>query len=390
MNRNFYNLSGYTSKEVLNEQFDLFGNHNLAIGHVPAVQNLLLKLEDAIKNDVIILENGFDYFCSYTASGSLSNDLALYMARQTVREGQFRDWPIAQPDDHRPVPLFIVSNLTHKSILTAIERNGFEALVLDVDPNKNFCVAEETLLKTIAQNKDRLAGLCVTNGTTQLGTKSDFESSDTLPLLKHSLGFWLHLDAAYGATYHPASANSGDYFSANNADSITVDIYKSFGLAGVSQLLTHRNNMPKLVLLDQKNTAHYFSKEYGVMGTTLSAFPAATQLGMLKEIDSLSMAERMHKQAAYIYKKLRDAGIQFLLPPEASMCAFKHDSQKDMDQFAGFCAKEHILISPSIIKGQDYELFSSRVVVTPANIMNDPKLVEDFIHVAQKFQGQRT
>ena len=292
-------------------------------------------------------------------SGSRANEIALAVARRETGKSKV-----------------LVTNLTHHSIIFACERLQLEPIVIDVSPVDFLTVSEEKLKRILREHGHEIGIVVVTVGTTQTGTVETFIKEPYLQKFIKKNKVWVHMDAAYGGFIHNLLAEERQFpdpITYIDAHSITVDPHKFVGIYGSSVLLFPE--YPKKLFGME---AVYFANGNATnVGTTRSAYAHSVALATIKALGKpglQQLARQLRRRAYIIADKLEQEGITILTPVESSVIPIALCSEKETHRVFKSLMDAGFRVSLLHIKGENYEQWGIRMVVTA-----DPVITDDII-----------
>jgi glutamate/tyrosine decarboxylase-like PLP-dependent enzyme len=153
----------------------------------------------------------------FVSGGSAGNLSALVAAR-------FR-WRLDEPDRQSLRPLIVASDGAHSSVVAAARVMDAEVLAVAADERGRadgaaFASSVGTLP---AADRDRVAAVVATAGTTNLGVIDDLAG---IAEVAADLGAWFHVDAAYGGAAMAVPRVRSQFDGIERADSFVVDPHK--------------------------------------------------------------------------------------------------------------------------------------------------------------------
>lgn len=321
----FRNLVDASDAEVIKIQKDLIGFLGEQIFSLPRE-----------KTDGLVLH-----------SGTEANETALLIAKRATGKN-----------------LVVASNISHSSIERAAEKLGMDFLKLDVDRD-TFKVNQKKLEDVLQKEGDKIAVLNITYGTTKLGTGEDFIFDGTLEKIASEKKIWVHTDAAYGGmVMNLAGFEDRKWQKSSLVRSITVDPHKFVGVLGCGVLLLTNPADKKLIGPE----VIYFRGNTTAIGTTRSAYPAATALATIEffGIEKLKkLAKTCVKNAKFVGKNLQKAGLTLIAPIQSGVVPIAMNSESEVEQFKTELLAKGFKVSPINIVNGDYKIFGIRIVVTP-------------------------
>jgi glutamate/tyrosine decarboxylase-like PLP-dependent enzyme len=340
-----YAFVGYCTRKI----FDLsapFAFQTLTFAHHPGVQKLQSDLIRFCSEKVFRLpaREGFVLY-----SGSEANEVAFLIAKR---------------ENKRKV--VIASNLEHSSVENSCAKLDLDLKIVDVDA-KTFQSDPQLLVKKLREQPTGRAILSVTYGTTQLGTVENCILAPEVKKVLREKNVWLHIDAAYGGFIlgmaHKIPRGWSEIFAL--AHSITVDPHKFVGIWGCSVLLLKKKSYKQLIGPE----VPFFGASNTALGTTRSAFPAATAMNTIRQLnyDGLhALALDCYKKAEYITAQLKKNHIPLLIlelvTPNIPLWM---PSKQTRDRVEEELYKKGFLVSPIQIIGKKYHVWGLRVAVTP-------------------------
>jgi len=265
-------------------------------------------------------------------SGTYSNQSALYLALHWTAEQKF-GFNFAEKGIQgfsNPTRLIIITSQdAHFSLKHALRIMGLgeQSLVtVPVDENRRIDVKLlEKTLNELQETKD-VFSIVVTAGTTSTGSIDPI-----LPIAEicNNLGIWLHVDAAYGFAYCLVPELQFLFSGIEQADSITWDPHKQFGVPIPSSLLfvKRKEDFKRMAIYGE-----YFNREGdpepnpGLKSPPstrpFSALPIVTSirfLGMEKVIERLRKPLKAIKTAYEELKNFKDVEL-FHKPDLGILC----------------------------------------------------------------------
>jgi L-2,4-diaminobutyrate decarboxylase len=265
-------------------------------------------------------------------SGTYSNQSALYLALHWTAEQKF-GFNFAEKGIQgfsNPTRLIIITSQdAHFSLKHALRIMGLgeQSLVtVPVDENRRIDVKLlEKTLNELQETKD-VFSIVVTAGTTSTGSIDPI-----LPIAEicNNLGIWLHVDAAYGFAYCLVPELQFLFSGIEQADSITWDPHKQFGVPIPSSLLfvKRKEDFKRMTIYGE-----YFNREGdpepnpGLKSPPstrpFSALPIVTSirfLGMEKVIERLRKPLKAIKTAYEELKNFKDVEL-FHKPDLGILC----------------------------------------------------------------------
>ena len=342
-----------TSPKGRLDMFSMFGFAPIEIAEerLPFVMRSLTNVSDKEVQDIQdSLIRACSGICGYKSaggfvlvSGSESNRTAMYLAKKTTGKNAV-----------------LATNLSHSSIKNAAKELGMKIILVDVDPELGFKVNPKRLEQIIEQNKDEIALVVTTQGTTQLG---HFESLSDYPSTEN---YWIHSDAAYGGM---VGGLTGQKIVAKGSRSITIDPHKFVGVLGCGLLLLPNPDDEKLI----GNEVSYFRGRATALGTTRSAYPATVALSTMKMLGGEGL-ERLAKDCIEKAKRaeqlFREGGLKTIIPVQTGIVPIKLNSENEVRYVQTDLERKGYLVSPIEIRGTDsknkpYQVYGIRMTVTP-------------------------
>ena len=275
-------------------------------------------------------------------SGSSSNLRALELARD--RSGRKK---------------VICTNLTHSSIFQACEYLDLEPIILEAKPDLGYQIDEEELARIVVRERDKVACVVSTHGTTQLGNIEDLTLSQSVQDLR-SNGALLHIDAAYGGELSLFSSYLGAF---PDADLMTIDPYKFIGKPGCSLLLGKAGLFAK----SGPAVPYYESSDY-TRSTTLSIEPILSWFYTLQENGAESirgLADRTIGSARYVADMLRANRIRLISEPRLGVVAVSLQDNAEVCRIHEGLLQKGISVGKVAIRGKERLTAGLRLVITP-------------------------
>jgi len=350
-----YNMAGFANLDVITEQLS-FKIRNLVDKGDFEVQEIQRELLQVLAAELFSMPEKTEGLILH--SGSEANEAALFLAKQATQK-----------------KMVLTSNLTHQSVARACDKLDMEAMQIDVDPTFGYGVSAENLESFLTKYADKLAAVVMTAGTTQLGTNEGF-SDPPLGKFCRENDIWLHIDAAYGGTIMNLISDeypSGIYPHLTEARSVTVDAHKFVGVYGCSALLLPRWSGQQLIGPE----VSYFESKAAALGTTRSAFEAAVALATMKALGReglKKLAHTCHNKAVAVADRLEKGGLHMMVGIESGVVPIELGSQRAVNYMRATLKEKGFLVSPIHIKGENYEKWGIRIVVTPKAEMTDENL----------------
>jgi glutamate/tyrosine decarboxylase-like PLP-dependent enzyme len=171
--------------------------------------------------ELLMLPDAFEGY--FVTGATMANFSGLAVARQWL--GQRMGVDVAQEGMAALANAKIVAGVPHSSSVKSMAMLGFGRNALELIPAmpEREAIDIEALKAWLAANSHHPVIVLASAGTVNT---VDFDDLQALAVLKEQYGFWLHVDAAFGAfaTCHPDSRRLIAGWEA--ADSITVDAHK--------------------------------------------------------------------------------------------------------------------------------------------------------------------
>jgi glutamate/tyrosine decarboxylase-like PLP-dependent enzyme len=173
---------------------------------------------------------------SFTPGGSLSNMLALVIAREEH---------IASPSDQRSPtqrPIMYTSDQGHYSVrknamLTGVGRQNLRTVASDLRGRMDPAALDAQIRQDLT-NGHHPFFLNLTAGTTVLGA---FDEIEPLTAVAHRHGLWVHVDGAMGGSLLLSEQHRDLLKGLENADSFTWDTHKLMGVPLTSSVCLFRD-----------------------------------------------------------------------------------------------------------------------------------------------------
>ncbi len=345
-----YNMVGFCPERIIRSAHR-FAFRNLVDASDTEVQKLQKKLLHIVGEKIIRFPkrkpSGF-----VLHSGSEANEVALFLAHKKTKKHTI-----------------IGSNLTHHSIQNACDKLGLQFISLPVNPKNNWRVDPGALHACLKKHHPHLAALCITLGTTKLGTSEDFLYTQKVERICAQNHLWIHLDAAYGGiVLNLLRTQQNQWYQSPSVRSLTVDPHKFFGVLGCSTLLVPYSEDTKLLGPE----VAYFSGTTTALGTTRSAFPTACAVRMFDEygINGLTrLAHDCHAKAQWVATALEKNNVPLLAQVESAVVPIRLKSWNEVKRIKRELLKAELKVSPIEIIIKKKSFFGIRIVVTPKREM---------------------
>lgn len=286
-------------------------------------------------------------------SGSEANEIAVLLAKRHTRR-----------------EVVLSSNITHSSVANACVKLDMQSTVFDVSKSTLQLSADE-VIDYLERHGSKVAMVNITFGSTHLGIPESFALDPHFLRVCRKNKIWIHIDAAYGGFILNLR---GDYihpwheiFAA--ADSITVDPHKFVGTWGCGLLLLKDRGVRKLLGAE----VSYFQGIGSSLGTSRSAFPAATAQAVIVELGRTGLqmlADECYTKAAYIIDALRRNDIPLLLDKlQSPNIPIATSSLSVATKLRNILQRRGFIVAIIRIPGRHYERFGVRIVITPRRAM---------------------
>lgn len=352
-----YNMTGFYDEDALISSIE-YSHLNMTDTHIKKAQKARNFVTDFVSNSLWM---GRHRHGDMFSSGSESNEVALLIAKKSHSN-----------------PLIIGTSLTHSSIQYSCEKLDLEYLQIPVR-NETYDVSADELGYCIKKAGNRPVLVCLTMGTTLLGSVADFELNGGF---EEILGknVTLHIDAAYGG---PILSLLKEYAYLekymNLASTVTVDVHKIIGPIGCSVLLANQ------VIADYFRPKDvYFDSYLTYFGTSRSAFAAEVARKIITK-QGVSGLHSMANNCVYLARKTRqslsECGAEIFSGCDTGIVTIKLDSEAAAHRAKLLLRKKGFAISVAKIrlKGGNFE-HGIRLAVTPKKLMTEA-LLSDFVSV---------
>lgn len=254
--------------------------------------------------DIDKMKNIFDVGGIVTYGGTMSNTIAMMLARENYKKNTMENG-VNLRNDYK---VLIAENISHYSIESSLMWLGLGKSLVYVK-TKDFRMDLEDLKKKLKKYKNRIMGCVVYAGDSRTLTIDNL--NDIYAIVKDSnKNIWLHVDACHGFSLAFSEKHKNKLFGINKYDSISMDCHKSLMLPyGLSVLLTKKATDFKKI----KSTSDLIMKEDYAFGqiTPFIGSKNATSLKLWFTFKNYGI-ERIGKMidlrietALYFFKKIR-------------------------------------------------------------------------------------
>lgn len=321
--------------EYLLEAFKVFANTNL---NDPKLFQVARSLEEESVRWLSKLLYGEGYgFLTY--GGTESNITALYVLRELTGGD-----------------VVVAPRSAHYSIRKACKI--LRLSLVEVGLREDYYPDLDSMCEAIRRYRDRLAGVVLTAGTTELGV---VEPVDELAERCRDVEYAVHVDAAYGGLLAQVLRESGLKlpifdFRVEVVYTVSVDLHKLVAPVPCGALLLRSRELEELVTFE----APYMpsGKQRTLLGTRSGGVAAvAWAVSQALGVEGLrKLARDLVARARYLSRRLREVGAEVVREPELPLVAFK---VPDRDRVMRFLWSRRLYVYPLSIPG------ALRVVVGP-------------------------
>lgn len=275
-------------------------------------------------------------------SAWLANERALQLARDATKRSKI-----------------ICSNLTHISIKQSCSKLGLETVIVDADPKNNYQVQENELSNAVRNQKDDIAAIVSTHGTTQLGNVENMAKYPIIQELREN-GSWLHIDAAFGGVLTQVSSLRN--VPIPESDTITLDPYKFLGVPGAALLIVKEDK------LHPSKISYYDHSKFTVY-STFSAFPVAAWFKSVQDFGERAgmreLADECIKNSCRFAEDLRLSNMQLIRNPATIIVPVKTRNKQETKCLRDYLHTKGYNVGRLEINGKTYESNGIRIACTP-------------------------
>ena len=296
-----------------------------------------------------------------TSGGTESNIIALYVAREKTRR-----------------KIVVAPQTAHHSVIWAAHLLGME--INSVPVNDNHVADARQINRIVKSNKDKIAAIVLTAGTTEWGTIDPIEE---VADIARRYGIYLHIDAAYGGLFIPLLYRKG-YIKTNlkffdGVSSISVDFHKN-GLSPIpSGLILFRDD--ELLSYARRELPYTLGKyQYGLLGTRPGGSVAAVWAVIKKHglEGYTNIAKRCLDNALYLYEKLSRINDVIVWKPVLPIVVFKHKTIESEDLLNNLLVHGYYIYRAPSIDGL-------RIVVMPhVTREHIDRFIETFVKILKE------